>query len=193
MAVLAFLLTPGLRRWDKGAMIAWRTLACSVSLLCLVPGCGDDGETGSGFSTNNQNSNTNNTTDTSSGTDTSTGAPGTSTTTGDPTTGPDTTTSTTIAPTTNGPTSTTLPDTTTTGDTDTSTTGTQTSQTTQTTDPAGCGNGQIDPNEQCDGANLNGFTCESLGNAGGSLGCDPVTCTFDTSLCMGNSSSGTSG
>ncbi|PCC67602.1 hypothetical protein SAMN02745121_02238 [Nannocystis exedens] len=172
-------------------MIAWRTLACSVSLLCLVPACGDDGGPG-GFSTAGQNSNTNNNTDTSSGTDTSTGAPGTSTTTGDPTTGPDTTTSTTLAPTTQGPTSTTLPDTTTTGDIDTSTTSTQTSQT-QTTDPAGCGNGQIDPNEQCDGANLNGFTCESLGNAGGSLGCDPVTCTFDTSLCMGNSSSGTSG
>jgi hypothetical protein len=100
-------------------------------------------------------------------------------------------TSTTVTPTTNGPTSTTLPDTTT-GDPDTSTTSTQTTDA-QTTDPAGCGNGQIDPNEQCDGANLNGFTCEALGNAGGSLGCDPVTCTFDTSLCMGNSSSGTSG
>ncbi|WAS97519.1 hypothetical protein [Nannocystis punicea] len=174
-------------------MISWRTLACSVSVLCLaLPACGDDGEPGSSFGTANNNSNTNNTTDTSSGTDTSTGAPGTSSTTGDPTTGPDTT-STTATPTTNGPTttltSTTLPDTTTTGDIDPSTTTT----TTQTTDPAGCGNGQIDPNEQCDGANLNGFTCESLGNAGGSLGCDPVTCTFDTSLCMGNSSSGTSG
>ncbi|MDC0715492.1 hypothetical protein [Nannocystis bainbridge] len=171
-------------------MTAWRTLACSVSLLCLAPACGDDGGAG-GFSTNNPNtnSNTNQTTDTSSGTDTSTGAPGTSTTTGDPTTGPDTT-STTVTPTTNGPTSTTLPDTTTTGDPDTST---STTTTTQTTDPAGCGNGNIDPNEQCDGGNLNGFTCESLGNAGGQLGCDPVTCTFDTSLCMGNSSSGTSG
>jgi hypothetical protein len=38
-------------------------------------------------------------------------------------------------------------------------------------------------NEQCDGANLNGFTCEALGNAGGTLQCDPVTCTFDTQLC----------
>lgn len=175
-------------------MIAWRTLACSVAVLCLVPGCGDDGGPG-GFGTGTNNPSGTPMTDTSSGTDTSTGAPGT-TTTADPTTGPDTT-STTVAPTTNGPTttpptSTTDADTTTTGDVDTTTT-TQTTQTTQTTDPAGCGNGQIDPNEQCDGANLNGFTCESLGNAGGSLGCDPVTCTFDTSLCMGNSSSGTSG
>jgi hypothetical protein len=193
MVVLAFLLTLGLGRWDKGGMISWRTLACSVSVLCLaLPACGDDGEPGSSFGTasNNSHSDPNHTTSTSSGTDTSTGAPGTSTTTGDPTTGPDTTTSTTVAPTsTTTLTSTTLPDTTTTGDIDPSTTTT----TTQTTDPAGCGNGQIDPNEQCDGANLNGFTCESLGNAGGSLGCDPVTCTFDTSLCMGNSSSGTSG
>lgn len=170
-------------------MIAWRTLACSAALLCLVPACSDDGEPG-GFGTGNGPSGNANT-ETSSGTDSSSTAPGTSTT-ADPTTGPDTT-STTVAPTTNGPTttpptSTTEPDTTT-GDVDTTTT----TQTTQTTDPAGCGNGNIDPNEQCDGANLNGFTCESLGNAGGSLGCDPVTCTFDTSLCMGNSSSGTSG
>lgn len=59
------------------------------------------------------------------------------------------------------------------------------------TNPAQCGNGVIDGNEQCDGANLNGFTCEALGNAGGTLQCDPVTCTFDTQMCEGGG--GTSG
>ncbi len=63
--------------------------------------------------------------------------------------------------------------------------------TNEPTNPAQCGNGAIDGNEQCDGANLNGFTCEALGNAGGTLQCDPVTCTFDTQLCEGGG--GTSG
>lgn len=57
----------------------------------------------------------------------------------------------------------------------------------------GCGNGTLDMNEQCDGMNLNGFTCESLGNSGGTLLCDAVTCTFDTSLCTNDTSGGTSG
>jgi hypothetical protein len=48
-----------------------------------------------------------------------------------------------------------------------------------------CGNGTIQPGEQCDGANLQGFDCESLGLSGGVLGCDPFTCTFDTSGCAG--------
>lgn len=165
-------------------MIAWRTFACSVAVFGLaVTGCGNDMEPG-GF-TGSQASNTNNTTDpgtsSSSTSGTTSGTPPTSTQP-DPTTGPDTTTTTTSG-TTTGDDSTTEPDTTT----------TTTTATTQTTDPAGCGNGVIDPNEQCDGANLNGFTCQTLGNAGGSLGCDPVTCTFDTSMCMGNSSGGTSG
>lgn len=47
-----------------------------------------------------------------------------------------------------------------------------------------CGNGAIDMGEQCDGANLNGFTCEQLGYGGGTLGCDPVTCTYDTANCV---------
>ena len=46
-----------------------------------------------------------------------------------------------------------------------------------------CGNGQIDMSEQCDGANLNGFDCTQLGYGGGTLGCDPMTCTYDTSNC----------
>ena len=57
----------------------------------------------------------------------------------------------------------------------------------------GCGNGALDVNEQCDGQNLNGFNCESLGNTGGTLLCDPVTCTFDTAMCTNDTSGGTSG
>lgn len=47
----------------------------------------------------------------------------------------------------------------------------------------GCGDGMIGPDELCDGANLQGFDCESLGFSGGTLGCDPITCTFDASAC----------
>lgn len=50
----------------------------------------------------------------------------------------------------------------------------------------GCGDGMIAPGEQCDGADLQGFDCESLGLGGGTLGCDPRTCTFDTSMCDGD-------
>jgi hypothetical protein len=47
----------------------------------------------------------------------------------------------------------------------------------------GCGDGMLSPGEQCDGMDLQGFDCESLGLGDGTLGCDPVTCTFDTSMC----------
>ncbi|MBX7078482.1 MAG: hypothetical protein K1X88_04775 [Nannocystaceae bacterium] len=57
---------------------------------------------------------------------------------------------------------------------------------------AGCGDGMVSPGEQCDGDELQGFTCMSLGLNGGTLSCDPVTCTFDTSMCM-STSGGTSG
>jgi hypothetical protein len=66
-------------------------------------------------------------------------------------------------------------------------------------DPTGgnpmCGNNIIDDGEQCDGANLGGFDCVDLGYSGGTLGCDPITCTYDAASCttdMGGSS-GTSG
>jgi alpha-tubulin suppressor-like RCC1 family protein len=48
---------------------------------------------------------------------------------------------------------------------------------------AGCGDGSIDVGENCDGVDLNGETCVSLGHMGGSLACDPVTCLFDESGC----------
>ncbi|WP_146155571.1 hypothetical protein [Enhygromyxa salina] len=60
-----------------------------------------------------------------------------------------------------------------------------------------CGDGVVDIGEQCDGLDLNGFTCEDLGYATGQLGCDPVTCTYDAAACMtdmdGGGSGGTTG
>jgi len=47
-----------------------------------------------------------------------------------------------------------------------------------------CGNGVIEPEEQCEGINLNGMTCLALGYAGGSLFCDMTTCSLDTSQCV---------
>jgi hypothetical protein len=45
-----------------------------------------------------------------------------------------------------------------------------------------CGNGVIDPGEQCDQSNLNGQTCASQGFAAGELICG-AGCMFDTSGC----------
>jgi Metallo-peptidase family M12 len=49
--------------------------------------------------------------------------------------------------------------------------------------PATCGNGVLDSGEQCDGGDLGGATCASLGYASGTLACD-ANCTFDTSQCV---------
>ena len=50
-----------------------------------------------------------------------------------------------------------------------------------------CGDGIINNNEQCDGTNLGGITCATLGLIGGTLNCYPARsqnqCTFDTSRC----------
>jgi hypothetical protein len=46
-----------------------------------------------------------------------------------------------------------------------------------------CGNGALDPGEQCDGANLGGQTCASRGLPGTGLACT-AGCTFDTSACV---------
>ena len=182
-----FLLDAGRARREKGDMTYLRPLrvVATVSVLALVGvACGEE-EEGSSLS-GSQSASQASVGDSSSGSggttvagtsvgtsegpastgDVSTGEPGTTTsspTTGDPTTG--------------------SPGTTTTGD---NTTGVGT-----TGNPVGCGDGAINGNEQCDGANLNGFTCEALGNAGGTLQCDPVTCTFDTQLCeVGGSGTG---
>src|SRR5207244_11479620 len=62
------------------------------------------------------------------------------------------------------------------------TTTTATSTTTTTILPT-CGNGQLDRGEQCDGTNLFGRDCRTLGfGGGGELACRP-DCIFDTSGC----------
>jgi hypothetical protein len=78
---------------------------------------------------------------------------------------------------------------TTTDDDTTTTTDDGDGDTTTTTDTGGgCGNGVIDDGEQCDGGNLGGFSCSDLGYSGGTLACDPVTCTYDASGCTTDSS-----
>ncbi len=49
--------------------------------------------------------------------------------------------------------------------------------------PSPCGNGTIEGGEECDGDDLGGETCQSLGEGGGILGCDPLGCYFDASQC----------
>jgi hypothetical protein len=49
--------------------------------------------------------------------------------------------------------------------------------------PTTCGNGTIETGEDCDGSNLNGSTCQSLGFLGGTLSCSGA-CTYDTSACQ---------
>jgi formylglycine-generating enzyme required for sulfatase activity len=47
-----------------------------------------------------------------------------------------------------------------------------------------CGDDIVDDNEQCDGEQLDGKTCQTEGFDGGALACNsPSTCTFDTSGC----------
>jgi hypothetical protein len=48
--------------------------------------------------------------------------------------------------------------------------------------PAGCGDGTIDPGEQCDGGDLAGETCPTLGYPFGQLGCS-AACTWLASSC----------
>ena len=45
-----------------------------------------------------------------------------------------------------------------------------------------CGDGVIDTDEDCDGSDFNGLTCEALGFVSGSLSCSE-TCTIDTAAC----------
>lgn len=47
-----------------------------------------------------------------------------------------------------------------------------------------CGNGVVNPGEYCDGSDLQGATCASLGFTGGSLSCSS-SCQFNASACTG--------
>lgn len=71
-------------------------------------------------------------------------------------------------------------------DSTTSTTTDTTTDTTDTTDETtaadACGDGRIGASESCDGDDLGGADCESLGFLGGRLACD--ACAFDTSECI---------
>jgi hypothetical protein len=73
----------------------------------------------------------------------------------------------------------------TTDDTDTTdpTDDTETTEDTADTAAPVCGNGAIDPGEQCDGNNLGGESCVDHGFDGGVLACDPIVCVYDTSGC----------
>ena len=88
-----------------------------------------------------------------------------------------------------------VPTTTTTVTTTTTTTvSTVTVTTTTTTTLSLCGNGMIDPGEQCDGTELGGAECDSTGGAyvgntcgspgGAFVACKP-NCTLDCSCCIG--------
>ena len=46
-----------------------------------------------------------------------------------------------------------------------------------------CGDGKINWGDVCDGDNLDGQTCQTLGFEGGELGCSATCEAFDTSLC----------
>ncbi|NLN61451.1 MAG: hypothetical protein GX146_01035 [Myxococcales bacterium] len=48
-----------------------------------------------------------------------------------------------------------------------------------------CGNGALEPPETCDGDDLGGETCTSLGYTGGTLACAANCIKFDTSACTG--------
>ena len=48
--------------------------------------------------------------------------------------------------------------------------------------PVTCGNGSIDSGEECDGTNLGGASCTSLGYSGGTLSCYG-TCAFNETAC----------
>lgn len=56
----------------------------------------------------------------------------------------------------------------------------------------GCGDGVIGIGEQCEGSNLGGSSCSSLGFTDGSLSCTSA-CTFNTSQCISGSSGGGGG
>ena len=55
-----------------------------------------------------------------------------------------------------------------------------------------CNNGVVESGEQCDGAALNGQTCQNRGYTGGTLSCN-ANCTFNVSACTSENTGGGSG
>lgn len=141
------------------------------------PGVEPEVSTESGTTTNDDDSTTVTPTTTPMTSD-----PGTSS--GEPTTtGLDSTTTVTVDDTSTGE-----PMTTTTSGTETGS-GTDTGSDTGTGSttgepPADCGNGMIDPGEDCDGADVGGVTCLDQGFDDGVVACDPVACTLDVTGCF---------
>lgn len=151
----------------------------SWALLLVGAACGDDVSSASDGSTGGEESSTgatggpinvSTTTIDPTGSSSSSSSSSTSTTADDTTGDPDTG-STTDEETTTGPT---------TDDTDATTTSATGDETTG--EPVDCGNDMLDGREECDGAELDGATCETLGFASGDLSC-AADCTFDLSAC----------
>lgn len=46
-----------------------------------------------------------------------------------------------------------------------------------------CGNGDVEANEECDGLDMNGRTCQTFGFTNGNLRCNIGSCRFDSALC----------
>ena len=49
--------------------------------------------------------------------------------------------------------------------------------------PSTCGDGTIEGDEACDGAELDGLACADLGFAGGALTCTAISCRLDATAC----------
>jgi len=154
-------------------MIAWRTFTYPAALALLLGACGDNEEPSTGLSAASNNGSSSGTESGSSGS--SGGSTNVQPTDGGSESASEATTNSTPGTSSESGSS-----------TDATTSMTTTTTTTTTGMPGVCGDGMINPNEQCDGANLNGFDCMSLGAGGGTLACDPMSCTFDTSMCEPN-------
>ena len=56
-----------------------------------------------------------------------------------------------------------------------------------------CNNGQLDPGEHCDGASVQGNSCQAAGYEGGTLVCNRICTAFDYSGCLHGTAPDTSG
>ena len=59
--------------------------------------------------------------------------------------------------------------------------------------PLGCGNGVMDPGEQCDPKLPIAASCASLGKGMGVVSCDPKTCMYNVTMCVGGNGGGAGG